>query len=118
MFTDARKKTGNGLAAACQLLTVKSTDMFCIAFSWEPRDLHVGPCSNHLRNRGLAEDGDTCILRLKIFFCLLRPALKHACTVKIIRRFYGKTSGIWLPVLLPLFLWAFTYRTFLEIKIW
>ena len=40
------------------------------------------------------------------------------CTVKKIRRFYGKIPGIWLLVLLPLFLRAFTCRTFLEIKIW
>ena len=39
-------------------------------------------------------------------------------TVKKIRRFYGKISGVWLSVLLPLFLRAFTCRTFLEIKIW
>ena len=37
---------------------------------------------------------------------------------KKIRRFYGKIPGIWLPVLLPLFLRAFTCRTYLEIKIW
>ena len=37
---------------------------------------------------------------------------------KKIRRFYGKIPGIWLPGLLPLFLRAFTCRTFLEIKIW
>ena len=37
---------------------------------------------------------------------------------KKIRRFYGKIPGIWLPVLLPLFLRGFTSRTFLEIKIW
>ena len=37
---------------------------------------------------------------------------------KKIRRFYGKISGIWLPVLLPLFLRAFTCRILLEIKIW
>ena len=39
-------------------------------------------------------------------------------TVKKIRSFYGKIPGIRLPVLLPLFLRAFTCRTFLEIKIW
>ena len=43
---------------------------------------------------------------------------KQTYTVKKIRRFYGKIPGIWLPVLLPLFLRAFTCRTFLEIKIW
>ena len=37
---------------------------------------------------------------------------------KKIRRFYGKIPSISLPVLLPLFLRAFTCRTFLEIKIW
>ena len=37
-------------------------------------------------------------------------------TVKKIRRFYGTIPGIWLPVLLPLFLRAFTCRTFLEIR--
>ena len=37
---------------------------------------------------------------------------------KKIRRFYGKIPGIWLPVLLQLFLRAFTCRTFLELKIW
>ena len=37
---------------------------------------------------------------------------------KKINVFYGKIPGIWLPVLLPLFLRAFTCRTFLEIKIW
>ena len=37
---------------------------------------------------------------------------------KKIRRFYGKIPGIWLPVLLPLFLRAFTCRPYLEIKIW
>ena len=41
-----------------------------------------------------------------------------AYSVKKIRRFYGKIPGSWLPVLLPLFLRAFTCRTFLEIKIW
>ena len=40
------------------------------------------------------------------------------CTVNKIRRFYGKIPGIWLPLLLPLFLRAFTCRTFLESKIW
>ena len=44
----------------------------------------------------------------------------HSFTVHCekIRRFYGKIPGIWLPVLLPLFVRAFTCRTFLEIKIW
>ena len=34
------------------------------------------------------------------------------CKKKKIRRFYGKIPGISLPVLLPLFLRAFTCRTF------
>ena len=37
---------------------------------------------------------------------------------KKIRRFHGIIPGIRLPVLLPLFLRAFTCRTFLEIMIW
>ena len=37
---------------------------------------------------------------------------------KNIPRFYGKIPGILLPVLLPLFLRAFTCRAFLVIKIW
>ena len=49
--------------------------------------------------------------RCQAFYCKIY-------TVKKIRRFYGKTPGIWLPVLLPLFVRAFTCRTFLEIKIW
>ena len=52
---------------------------------------------------------------LMVFFSY---SLSKPYTVKIIRRFYGKIPGIWLPVLLPLFLRAFTCRTFLEIKIW
>ena len=48
---------------------------------------------------------------------ILEGGSKLPCTVKI-RRFYGKIPGIWLPVHLPLFLRAFTCRTFLEIKIW
>ena len=43
---------------------------------------------------------------------------KATAHCKSIRRFYGKIPGIWLPVLLPLFLRAFASRTFLEIKIW
>ena len=46
-----------------------------------------------------------------LFSIAVRPYCKN------IRRFYGKIPGIWLPVLLPLFLQAFTRRTFLEIKI-
>ena len=48
---------------------------------------------------------------------ILEGGSKLPCTVKI-RRFYGKIPGIWLPDHLPLFLRAFTCRTFLEIKIW
>ena len=51
-------------------------------------------------------------------YFLSYPSLKAPYTHKKIRRFYGKIPGIWLPVLLLLFLRAFTCRTFLEIKIW
>ena len=39
-------------------------------------------------------------------------------TVKKIRGLFGKIPGIWLPILFALFLWAFTCRIFLEIKMW
>ena len=52
----------------------------------------------------------TVLLWIMHFFC--------SYTVKKICRFFGKIPGIWLPVLLPFFLRAFTCRTFLEIKIW
>ena len=51
-----------------------------------------------------------------IIICLIVILISY--TVKKIRRCYGKIPGIWLPVLLPLFLRAFTCRTFLEIKVW
>ena len=40
------------------------------------------------------------------------------CTVKKMRRFYGKIPGNQLPVHIPLFLRASACRTFLEIKKW
>ena len=43
---------------------------------------------------------------------------KKGALLSKICRFYGKIPGIWLPVPLPLFLLAFTCRTFLEIKIY
>ena len=50
---------------------------------------------------------------------LIRVSTKNTeYTVKKISRFYGEIPGIWLPVLLPLFLRAFICRIFLEIKIW
>ena len=53
-----------------------------------------------------------------IYEYILQCKTERSYTVKKIRRFYGNIPGIWLPFLLPLFLRAFTSRTFLEIKIW
>ena len=44
----------------------------------------------------------------ELYFCTVKKKKKK----KKIRRFYGKIPGISLPVLLPLFLRAFTCRTF------
>ena len=48
----------------------------------------------------------------------VEEATSIQCTVKQIRRFYGKIPGNQLPVHIPLFLRASARRTFLEIKKW
>ena len=71
-----------------------------------------------ITGNGLASDFTVKSTDIFAVYVTIRHVHRSEYTVKKSVDFYGKIPGIWLPVLLPLFLRAFTCRTFLEIKIW
>ena len=85
----------------------KTLRYFCERFLFFPNNDTIQFISQEHANKSLVLD----TWRIVIMHCKKKKKKK-------IRRFYGKIPGISLPVVLSLFLRAFTCRTFLEIKIW